>query len=190
MSVDEKIIEGCISGKRRAQNQLYQKYSPGMLGVCLRYSNNLAEAEDILQEGFIKVFKNIKNFRKEGSFEGWIRRIIINSAITYISKNKITFKEIDEDKMELTEETETNESYIPVDPEVLLKLIQNMPEGYRMVINLYVFEGYRHKEISEILNISESTSKSQLSKARKYLKNELEKQNKVKSASLAHERQF
>ncbi|MEZ5199075.1 MAG: sigma-70 family RNA polymerase sigma factor [Bacteroidales bacterium] len=183
MSVDDKIIEGCISGKRRAQNQLYQKFSPGMLGVCLRYGKNLAEAEDILQEGFIKVFKNIKNFRKEGSFEGWIRRIMINSAITHINKNKISFKEIDEDKMEIPEEAETNETYAPVDKEVLLSLIQNMPEGYRVVMNLYIFEGYSHKEISEMLEITESTSKSQLFKARKYLKNKLEAQNKVKTAS-------
>lgn len=183
MSVDDKIIEGCISGKRLAQNQLYQKYSPGMLGVCLRYSKNLAEAEDILQEGFIKVFKNIKNFRKEGSFEGWIRRIMINSAITHINKNKISFKEIDEDKMELPEEGNTNEVYAPVDKEVLLNLIQNMPGGYKVVMNLYVFEGYSHKEISEMLEITESTSKSQLFKARKYLKNKLEAQSKVKTAS-------
>lgn len=190
MSVEEKIVDGCISGKRRAQNQLYQKYAPGMLGVCLRYSKNLTEAEDILQEGFIKVFKNIKNFRKEGSFEGWIRRIIINSAITHINKNKISFKEIDEDKMDFPEQTETNETFAPVSQEVLLHLIQNMPEGYKMVLNLFVFEGYSHREISETLNISENTSKSQLSKARKYLKNKLKELNKVKTASLEHERQF
>ncbi len=190
MTVDEKIVEGCIAGKRRAQNQLYQKYAPGMFGVCLRYCKNTAEAEDILQEGFIKIFKNVKKYRKEGSFEGWIRRIMVNSAITHFNKNKIHFEDINEEKMEFPEETETNETFTPVDQEVLLNLIQNMPEGYRMVLNLYVFEGYNHKEISEILNISENTSKSQLSKARKYLKNKLEEINKVKTASFAHERQF
>ena len=190
MSVEEKIVEGCISGKRRAQNQLYQKYAPGMLGVCLRYSKNIAEAEDILQEGFIKVFKNIKNFRKEGSFEGWIRRIIINSAITHINKNKIIFREIDEEKLEYPEEQESNESFAPVNQEVLLNLIQNMPDGYRMVMNLYVFEGFSHKEVSEVLRISESTSKSQLSKARKYLKNKLKELNKVYPVSQVHERQL
>lgn len=188
MSVDDKIIEGCISGKRRAQNQLYQKYASGMLGVCLRFSRDLPEAEDILQEGFIKVFMNIKSFRKEGSFEGWIRRIIVNSAITYINKKKIIFKEIDEEKMEHPDERETSESYSPVDKDVLLNLIQKMPEGYKMVMNLYVFEGYSHKEISSVLNISESTSKSQLSKARKYLKNKLAEINKVNQAALANER--
>ncbi|MCD4683806.1 MAG: sigma-70 family RNA polymerase sigma factor [Bacteroidales bacterium] len=190
MTVDEKIVEGCIAGKRRAQNQLYQKYAPGMFGVCLRYCKNIAEAEDILQEGFIKVFKNVKKYRKEGSFEGWIRRIMVNSAITHFNKNKIHFEEIDEEKMESPEEAETNETFAPVDQEILLNLIQNMPEGYRMVLNLYVFEGYNHKEISDILNISENTSKSQLSKARKYLKNKLEEINKVKTASFAYERQF
>ena len=153
MTVEEKIVEGCIGGKRRAQNQLYQKYSAGMLGVCMRYSKNTAEAEDILQEGFIKVFKYIKNYRKEGSFEGWIRRIMVNSAITQFNKNKIYFEEINEEKMELPEDAETNDTYAPVDQEVLLNLIQNMPEGYKMVLNLYVFEGYTHKEISEILKI-------------------------------------
>jgi len=190
MTVEEKIVKGCIAGKRRAQNQLYQKYAAGMLGVCLRYSKNIAEAEDILQEGFIKVFKNVRKFRNQGSFEGWIRRIMVNSAITHFNKNKIYFEEIDEDQMEFPDATETHEAFTPVNQEVLLNLIQNMPEGYKMVLNLYVFEGYTHKEISEILNVSENTSKSQLSKARKYLKNKLEELNKVKTVSFTHAGQF
>ncbi len=182
MTVDEKIIRGCISGKRRAQNQLYNAFAPGMLGVCMRYCKNVAEAEDVLQEGFVKVFKYIKNFRGEGSFEGWIRRIMVNTAITSYNKtSKVYYEEINENTMSYDDTSMGDEVYFPVDAEILMQLIQQMPEGYRMVLNLYVFEGYKHKEISNILNISENTSKSQLSKGRKYLKNELEKIEKVKS---------
>ena len=190
MTDEDKILEGCISGKRRAQNQLYKRFASGMLGVCLRYSKNIAEAEDILQEGFIKVFSYIKSFRKDGSLEGWIRRIMINTAITHYKKNKIYFEEINDEEIGFIEETDKNEMFEPVDRETLLKLIQNMPEGYNLVMNLYVFEGYTHKEISGILNISENTSKSQLSKARKYLRNKLEKLNKIKIPSFVNERQF
>jgi len=190
MTVDEKIVEGCISGKRRAQNQLYKRYAPGMFGVCMRYCINMAEAEDILQEGFIKVFKYIKSFRKVGSLEGWIRRIMINTAIAHYKKKKIYFNEINENDIELVEEQYNNVSYEPVDQEVLMNLIQNLAKGYRIVLNLYVFEGYSHKEIAEILNISENTSKSQLSKARKLLRKKLEKLNKVTDRSIINERQL
>jgi RNA polymerase sigma-70 factor (ECF subfamily) len=182
MTVDEKIIQGCIDGKRRAQNQLYNAFAPGMLGVCMRYCKNVAEAEDVLQEGFVKVFRYIKKFRGEGSFEGWIRRIMVNTAITNFNKRgKIYHEEINENTVSSESEPTGDEVYLPVDTETLMRLIQRMPEGYRMVLNLYVFEGYKHKEISGILDISENTSKSQLSKARKYLKNEMEKLEKVKS---------
>ncbi len=174
MSGDEKILEGCIAGKRRAQNQLYQRFAKGMLGVCLRYGRNLAEAEDILQDGFIKVFKNIKDFRHEGSLEGWIRKIMVNTAITQFNKNKMKFVEIS-DEIAVQQDDQDETLNVRIEPEMLLNLIQEMPDGYRMVLNLYVFEGFNHKEIAEILTISENTSKSQLFKARKYLKRELEK---------------
>jgi len=190
MTVDEKIVEGCIAGKRRAQKQLYEKYAPGMLGICLRYCKSIAEAEDLLQDGFIKVFKNIKQYRHEGSFEGWIKRIMINLAITHFNKSKIQFEEINEGKIEYSDETSKDESFLPVNKEVLLDIIQNMPTGYKMIMNLYVFEGYDHQEISEILKISENTSKSQLSKARKYIKLKLKELDKVKSIGFVNERQL
>ena len=182
MTVDEKIIQGCIAGKRRAQNQLYNTFASGMLGVCMRYCVSMDEAEDVLQEGFIKVFKYIKNYRSEGSFEGWIRRIMVNTAITnYNKRSKVYHEEINENTLSSESESTGDEVYLPVEKETLMRLIQQMPEGYKMVLNLYVFEGYKHKEISGILDISENTSKSQLSKARKYLRNEMMKLEKVKS---------
>jgi RNA polymerase sigma-70 factor (ECF subfamily) len=176
MTVDKNIIEGCIAGKRSAQHQLYNKYSPGMLGVCLRYCRTLEDAEDVLQDGFIKVFKSIKSYRGEGTLGSWIKRIMINTALSQVKKNlNFTFEkagltEINEPQDQTEEEIE----FHPVSPEVLIKFIQEMPAGYRTVLNLYVFEEYSHKEIAGLLNISENTSKTQLFKARKFLRNKLE----------------
>lgn len=176
---DQKIIEGCIKGKRRDQNRLYTKYAPALLGVCMRYSRNKDEAEDILQEGFIKIFMNIKSYRGEGSFEGWMKRIMVNTAITH---NKQTLKHqyhTDIDEIEETHEIRAGGSHEPagtqLPKEKLMNIIQNLPEGYKMVFNLYVFEQYTHKEIAQILGISENTSKSQLSKARKLLTSRIKK---------------
>jgi RNA polymerase sigma factor (sigma-70 family) len=176
MSVDQKIIEGCIAGKRRAQSQLYTKFSEGMLGICLRYCRNLEDAEDVLQEGFIKVFRSIRSFRGESLIGSWIKRIMINTAITHnkklISSGMGRIELLDTDDFE---EPENEEIVLqPVDPEKLLLYIQELPEGYRTVLNLYVFEGYTHKEIAESLSISENTSKTQLFKARKFLRNKME----------------
>lgn len=176
MTVDKNIIEGCIAGKRNAQHQLYNKYSPGMLGVCLRYCRTLEDAEDVLQDGFIKVFKSMKSYRGEGSLGSWIKSIMINTALTQIKKNlNFTFErggltEIDDLEDQIQDEIE----YQQVSPEVLIKFIQEMPAGYRTVLNLYVFEEYSHKEIAAFLNISENTSKTQLFKARRFLRNKLE----------------
>ncbi|MBM3435359.1 MAG: sigma-70 family RNA polymerase sigma factor [Bacteroidetes bacterium] len=180
MTADKNIIEGCIAGKRNAQHQLYNRYSPAMLGVCLRYCRNLEDAEDVLQEGFIKVFGYINSYRGEGTLGAWIKRIMINTALTHIKRN-LNFKVNTE---ELTESNHPEEfleeefEYQRVSPEVLIKLIQEMPEGYRTVLNLYVFEEYSHKEIAGILSISESTSKTQLFKARKFLRSRLESADK------------
>ena len=169
---DQLIIEDCIKGKRTAQSKLYKKFAPSLLALCMRYARSREEAEDILQEGFIKVFSNISNFRREGSFEGWMKRIMINTAITH---NKQTLKhqyhaDIDEiEETHLVNEEEIIENVVKFPPDKLLEMIQKLPGGYNMVFNLYVFENYTHKEIAEILGISINTSKSQLSKARKYL---------------------
>ena len=161
---ESDLITGCIEGNRRMQEILYSRFSAKMYGVCLRYASNAAEAEDILQEGFIKIFKKIDTFRSEGSFEVWVRRIFVNTAIEHFRRRKY-----------LTPVTEKEENtiegkYISVLDELaeqdILNLVQELSPGYRTVFNMYVVEGYTHKEIGDILGISEGTSKSQLSRAK------------------------
>ncbi len=176
MISEKEIIMDCVSGKRRAFKLIYDKYAARMLGICMRYCVNKAEAEDVLQEGFIKVFKNINKFRHEGSFEGWIKRIMVNTSINYFHanakhKNEISLDENIESRYAGEDSIEIEDGNIG--KEILMKLIQDLPDGYRMVFNLYVFEDYSHKEIAEILNVSESTSKSQLSKARQSLRKKI-----------------
>jgi RNA polymerase sigma factor (sigma-70 family) len=161
---DSDLIEGCIRGDRRIQQELYQRFAPKMYAVCLRYAGNAEEAEDILQEGFIKIFNKISSFRGEGSFEGWIRRIFVNTAIEQFRK-KNYLKPITE-----VEENTVEGKYLSVLDTLaekdIIQLVQQLSPGYRTVFNMYVVEGYTHKQISEILGISEGTSKSQLSRAK------------------------
>jgi RNA polymerase sigma-70 factor (ECF subfamily) len=173
MIADEHIVDGCKAGKRKAYSMLYKKYASTMLGLCLRYCKNLQEAEDVLQEGFIKVFNNISRFRQEGSFEGWIKRIMVHSAIDHYKsnlKNQTTQDIADvEEKIGKTDEPEDYRD-IHIPKERLMEMIQELPDGYRIVFNLYAIEGFSHKEIAEQLEVSENTSKTQLLKARKALK--------------------
>lgn len=148
-----------------------------MMGVCMRYARNREEAEDMMQEGFIKVFQHITDFKGTGSFEGWIRRIMVNTAINQyhqtIKQQLVHFDDIGklEDTMDKEEDTaDADLDTKKLKPEEVIRLINQMPDGYRMVLNMYVFEGYQHKAIAEALGISENTSKSQLSKGRRYLK--------------------
>ncbi|MCX6251567.1 MAG: RNA polymerase sigma factor [Bacteroidetes bacterium] len=186
---EDLILEGCIAGKRNEQGLLYKKFAPTMMGVCLRYSHNREEAEDILQEGFLKVFQNIRTFRKEGSLEGWIKRIMINHALNQFRKNRRNpFLENLEDinETEILDHAELNGSIEPVPEETLISLIQALPQGYRIVFNLYVIEENSHKEIAETLKISENTSKTQLMKARRLLRQKLLKINQMKNTILVH----
>jgi RNA polymerase sigma factor (sigma-70 family) len=174
MLADQNLLDGCQAGNRRAQNQLYRAYASGLLGVCMRYASGLSEAEDILQEGFVKIFTNIKSFKGIGSLEGWMKRIIINTALNHIRQNaKFRTLYYSDDLPEYQEEDNEDLPLPEVSAEILLQIIQNLPEGYRMVFNLYAIEHNTHKEIAELLGISEGTSKSQLSKARKMLKMKL-----------------
>jgi RNA polymerase sigma-70 factor (ECF subfamily) len=176
MLIDDSIIEGCVAGKRSAQSALYRKCAAVMMAVCLRYAQNRDEAEDILQEAFLKIFQNISSYRKEGSFEGWMKRIMINHALNYYRKaRKQPFLEdIDSiNETEIMEKDEPPAIHAPVSAEKLINLIQLLPPGYRMVFNMYVFEEYSHKEIAVELNISENTSKTQLLKARRMLQKKL-----------------
>lgn len=146
------------------QEELYRRFSPRMYAVCLRYAGNAEEAEDILQEGFIKVFKKLGSFRSEGSFEGWVRRIFVNTAIEHFRRKRYL--------MPVTEKEENTieGKYLSVLDELaardIMALVQDLSPGYRTVFNLYVVEGYTHKEIADMMGISEGTSKSQLSRAK------------------------
>jgi RNA polymerase sigma-70 factor (ECF subfamily) len=165
---DEQIVEGCIKKDAIAQKHLYEKFVRKMMGVCLRYSDSTEEAEDVVQNGFISVFENISSFRGTGPLEGWIRRIMVNTALTNIRKNKKLKQNIELESVEfmLPSTNQLNESFEAQD---LLKIIQTLPTGFKTVFNLYAIEGYSHKEIAEMLNISEGTSKSQYSRAKAHL---------------------
>ena len=161
---ESDLLEGCRRGDRKMQQELYNRFAPKMYGVCLRYASNAEEAEDILQEGFIKIFNKINSYRGEGSFEGWIRRIFVNTAIEHFRK-KTYLQPITE-----TEENTVEGKYLSVLDSLaekdIIQLIQQLSPGYRTVFNMYVVEGYTHKQIADILGISEGTSKSQLSRAK------------------------
>ena len=189
MFVDDSILEGCMAGKRSAQNALYRKFASVMLGICMRYAHSRDEAEDILQEAFLKIFQNIGGYRKEGSFEGWMKRIMINHAINYFRRNqKLPYHEDIEgiNEREILDSEEQTNLHAPVSADTLLSLIHSLPQGYRMVFNLYVFEDYSHKEISQALNISENTSKTQLLKARRMLRKRLTEMNLTKHLAFDH----
>jgi len=169
-----EIIKACIKSDRIAQKTLYQMFADKMYGVCLRYASNVDEAKDILQDGFIKVFLHLNQFNFKGSFEGWVRRIIVNTALEKFRDKNYLFA------VSMTQNYEAGDSeydHILSDLSAadLLKLIQELSPQYRMVFNLYAIEGYTHKEISDIMNIKEGTSKSNLSRAREILKDKVNK---------------
>jgi len=168
---ENDLIKGCIRQNPNCQRMLFEKHAPKMMSVCLRYANDTMEAEDIMQEGFIKVFQYLHQFKFEGSFEGWLRRIIVNTAIRHLEKKKIHFKDIDENGSEALQLAPY--AYAHLGQEDLLKLISQLPDGYRMVFNLNVIEGYSHDEIAEMLKIQPGTSRSQLVKARKMLQEQI-----------------
>jgi len=174
MQSEEEIIAECKNGKPSAQEKLYQLYSRRMMAVCSRYTKSSFEAEDIFHEAFVKVFKSITLFKGEGSFEGWMRRIFVNTAITHYNRNRKYQQSVDYHEIE--EITPTTDDVVShLSGKELMVLINQLPEGYKLVFNLYVVEGYNHNEIAEMLNIAESSSRSQLSKAKEYLKKVLQK---------------
>ncbi len=172
--IDSDLIKRCLNGNRQSQSELYALLSPKMFAVCLRYSRNREEAEEVLQEGFLKVFQFLHQFKYEGSFEGWVRRIMVNCALQKIRSQA---------RLSPVVNIEDHESSFAVfeNPEQhfsnkdLLAMVMGLPPVYRTVFNLYVFEGYKHREIAEMLGISEGTSKSNLSDARTLLKKKLTK---------------
>jgi len=164
------LIKGCLNEDRVAQKELYKTYASKMMVVCMRYAKDTMEAEDILQEGFIKVFDNIKYFKNMGSFEGWIRKIMANTALNRIRKNTIYFEEINDISIDVSVNDHLIEKFSEKD---ILSLICSMPQGYKQVFNMFAIEGFSHKEISEQLGFEEATSRSQFAKAKKYLQQKL-----------------
>lgn len=173
---EDVLIRECIAANRRAQEQLYKMFSSKMYAVCLRYTGgNADDAQDLLQDGFLKVYKNLHTFRSEGSFEGWIRRVIVYTCIEHLRrKPKPVTSEIENLSIEDKELT----GYDRIAMRDLVNMIGGLSAGYRTVVNLYLVEGYSHKEIGEILGINEGTSKSQLARAKQILQRKIEQFNK------------
>ncbi len=161
---EQELVKKCLQGEKNAQELLFKTFANKMFAVCLRYSNAREDAEDILQEGFVKAFKNLKMFEFKGSFEGWLRRIFVNTAIEHHRKNAKWM--YSEDVQEVNIENGDISILQRLRAEDLLKLVQKLPAGYRTVFNLFAIEGFTHQEIAAQLQISENTSKTQLFKAR------------------------
>ena len=183
---EEELLDGCRRGKASAQRKLYDRLAPKMLGVCFRYIKDKEEAEHVMIGGIVKVFDKLDQFKGDGSFEGWVRRIVVNDCLMYIRKNRNMSLQSDINEVNEDPNLKVMEEQLNADD--LMKLIEELPVGYRTVFNLYAIEGYNHAEIAEQLGISENTSKSQLSRARKWLQNrlvELEKEieNKITNGS-------
>ncbi len=166
---DEQMVAGCLNGEPIAQKALYQAYARKMMSICMRYAPDREHAQDILQDGFVKVFQKIGNYRKEGPLGGWIARTIVNTALDQIRRNKPFEHSLDLTEAEHLHATD-EQAVSALSTGELMKLIQALPPGYRTIFNLFAIEGYPHKEIAEMLGISENTSKSQFMKARAYLR--------------------
>ena len=182
------IIDGCLAGERRSQQRVYELYYGRMLAVCLRYTKNTDQAKDILQDGFIKVFRSVDRFNRSGSFEGWVRRIMVNTAIDHFRRTKNAYLLLGEDRS-IEDVGDREEQDEPVDsegeedldlkPADVINAMQKLTPAYRTVFNLYVFEEMSHKEIADLLGINVGTSKSNLAKAKMNLKKMLRKEHKL-----------
>ncbi|MEP3387525.1 MAG: RNA polymerase sigma factor [Reichenbachiella sp.] len=168
---ESELIRQCKGQDRRAQKLLYEQQAPVMLTVCRRYINDADMAEEMMLSGFVKVFGKIDQFKGEGSFQGWIRRIMVTTCLEWIRNNRQLYKEVDLDEINPAVDFETADQSL--EAEDLMQMIQELPQGYRTIFNLYAIEGYNHKEIAEQLEISVNTSKSQLSRARSLLQKKL-----------------
>lgn len=170
---DLTLVTECAKGNSKAQRALFDKFAPKMLAVCQRYLRNSQEAEDVLQDGFVKIFQKIVDFKMDGSLEGWVRRIMVNTALDSIRKNKKLLDDVQIDDVQY-KVSFTDHQFDGMDLAQLLKMIDDMPDGYRVVFNMFAIEGYSHKEIADTLGVTENTSKSQYSRARAFLRTQLE----------------
>ncbi|MGC6430351.1 MAG: RNA polymerase sigma factor [Jejuia sp.] len=176
MSLDQ-LIEKCKANDTKAQGELYKLFSSKLFSTCLKYSRNYVEAEDNLQDAFLTIFDKIEQYKYKGSFEGWLKRVTVNTVLQRYRKDKV-FEIVSENTPE-EEEVEVDEDDISID--FLLKIIQELPDRYRLVFNLYALDGYSHKDIAEMLKISVGTSKSNLARARQILKQTIERQNETQN---------
>jgi len=174
---ESDLIKGCVEKNRAMQKLLYDRYAPKMYTVCLRYCKNAEDAQDLLQEGFIKIFRNIDNYRGDGSFEGWMRRIFVNTSIAHF--RKVVNVSIPPEDQELNIEDKSVTALDNFAERDIISLVQELSPGYRQVFNLYVIEGYSHKDISEMLGIGEGTSKSQLARAKSMLRSMIEEKKMI-----------
>jgi RNA polymerase sigma-70 factor (ECF subfamily) len=173
---EEAILSGCLQNDAGAQRELYARYSPKMLSVCYRFAHNREDAEDMLQEGFIKVFSQVHTFQNKGAFEGWVRRIMVHTCINHLKKNKKFNESVD---IIYANGVQVREESVPsiVQAKQIVECIRLLPLGYRTVLNLYAIEGYTHKEISAMLDVEESTSRSQYTRAKQMLEDILIRKN-------------
>jgi len=173
---DHDIIRGCLQNNPSMQKMLYDKYAAKLFGIALRYAHEQEEAKDILQDGFVKVFQNLSKYKGTGAFEGWLRRIIVNTAIEHYRKKNNTYEIQDTHEESVTDrDISALEKMAAAD---ILKMVKALPNGYRTVFNLFAIEGYSHKEIAEMLNISEGTSKSQYARAKGLLQEKIKNHEK------------
>ncbi|MBP6392007.1 MAG: sigma-70 family RNA polymerase sigma factor [Flavobacteriales bacterium] len=172
---DEQLVAGCLKGEPIAQRELYKSYARKMMSICMRYANGREQAQDILQDGFVKVFQKMDHYRGDGPLGGWIARTMVNTALDHIRRNKPYDHSLDLTEAEHLH-AEDAQVMSTMSTEELMEMIQALPPGYRAVFNLFAIEGYAHKEISEQMGISENTSKSQFMKARAYLRKQLPKE--------------
>lgn len=178
----KSIIRRCQKGDRSAQGKLYKLFADKMYGICLRYLKNEEDAQDVLQEGFMRVYRGIPNYKGQGSFEGWMRTTFVRTSLRHLEKNECLKCHQTIDDVDVITSAPTAVQMLSHNE--LLKLVEALPTGYRIVFNLFVIEGYTHQEISEMLSISEGTSKSQLSRARNQLKNQIVQLTNVPSSEI------
>jgi len=182
---EDELIKGCLRRDQRAQKLLYDTYSSKMYGICYRYLKDAMAAEDVLVVSFMKVFEKIEQFKHEGSFEGWIRRIVVNEALTSLRRNRSMYLATELEQVDYDPNYKCLSDHL--EAEDLIQLINELPTGYRIVFNMYAIDGYTHKEIAESLGISENTSKSQLSRARTYLQKALREQEWMVNKNINHD---
>ena len=169
----DQLIEDCKAGKQSAQSQLYKAFAPVLFGVCMRYARDQTEAEDTLHDGFLIIFSKIRQYAHKGSFEGWMKKTMVNTSLDYIKSKKFDKVDIDDINYLNEELFVENEAASNINSEDIMKMIQELPNASKIVFNMYIIEGYKHKEISELLNISEGTSHWHLQNARKLLMNKI-----------------